>query len=369
MRGSFVPIVTSAVGVSAAWFIAQLLGNNTPIFAAIAAWVCLGFKVDRVPRRVAELGLGATVGVLIGEFASQFLDAGWWQIGLVLLVGALFGRFIDRGDMTAMQAGVNGIVVMGMSWWSAQTGGVQGRWIEALIGAGVAFLIAVLLPRHPTSRPRRYAGVTLDALADLLGHLGEGLKTGNVEQLRQVKEERRTLIEVASDWEQSLATAQEVVALNPSLWRFRSEVDELGRIFRLLRRNRRVVLLLERQALGMTEEGAPGPEVGKLVSEVARACYALAGSVRSWSQPIHAREILEDVATEATPAEVRAGDWRTVSLMVVIRSLIVDLLQVSGRSRTEARQTLVDSLGVGAVPTEADLDGEDSDDAASRMWG
>lgn len=367
MRGSFRPVLTSAVAASLAWLIAEWFGHDTPIFAPIAAWICLGFKVDRVPRRVAELGVGATVGVLIGELASHVLATGWWQIGLVLLVSALFGRFIDRGEMTVMQAGVNGIVIMGMSWWNAQLGGVQGRWVEALIGAGIAFIIAVLLPRHPTSRPRRYAGVTLDALADMLDHLGKGLQTGDIERLREVKAERRTLIEVATDWEQSLSTAREVVALNPSLWRDRTEVEELSRIFRLLRRNRRVVLLLERQALGMAEESGAQPAVGALVSDAGRACHALAGSVRSLSQPVHAREILEETAAAAAPSRVRSGDWRTVALMAVVRSLVVDLLQVSGLSREQARAALADSLG--AEHGEGELGAEDSDDSASDLWG
>lgn len=350
-----------------AWLLAQALGHNTPIFAAIAAWICLGFKVDRVPRRVAELGLGATVGVLIGELASQVLHAGWWQMGLVLVVSALFGRLLDRGELTVMQAGVNGIVIMGMSWWNVQAGGVHGRWIEALIGAGVAFCVAVLLPRHPTSRPRRYAAVTLDVLAEMLDDMGQGLTEGDVARLRDVKDTRRTLIEVATDWEQALATAREVVALNPSLRKDRAEVEELSRIFRLLRRNRRVVALLERQALGMTEEVGPMPAVGNLISDIARACHALAGSVRSWAPPVRARTILTQAAAQAMPGRM-LGDWRSVALVSVTRSLIVDLLQVSGLSREAARQTLAGSLGLSSVEVESDAS-DDSDDRASEVWG
>ena len=57
VRGSFVPVVQSAAGASLAWVIAHdLLGGPSPVFAPIAAWICLGFRQDRVPRKVAELG-------------------------------------------------------------------------------------------------------------------------------------------------------------------------------------------------------------------------------------------------------------------------------------------------------------------------
>ncbi|MDN5569840.1 MAG: FUSC family protein [Propionibacteriaceae bacterium] len=372
MRGSFVPILVAAGGASLAWLVAErLFGHDSPIFAPIAAWVCLGFKADREPRKVAELGVGASVGVLIGELLTRIVEPGWWQIGLVLILAACFGRLVDRGDLTTMQAGVNGVVIVGMSGWAAaQGGGGQSRWVEALVGVSVAFVIAVLLPRHPAIRPRRYAVSTLVALAEMLELIGRGLTEGDLELLADVKAQRRVLVGVAADWEKTIATGRDVVALNPSLRRHRAEVAELGRLFRLLRRAQHTVLLLERQAVGMAEEVGWMPEVGGLVSDASAAVRELATSVRAWQPPTRARELLTELVPQASPSQLRPDYWRSMALLTLVRALVVDLLQMTGLSRADARALLPDTQGRPFADAEAEQEyGRDNDDGPSRLWG
>ncbi len=368
--GSFVPILQSAAAAAIAYLIAeQVFGRPAPLFAPIAAWVCLGFKADRVPRKVAELGVGATAGVLIGEFFALWLEVGWWQIGLALLVGALLSRFLDRGDLTTIQGGVNAVVVVSMSWWQALTGGVTGRWIEALVGAGVALVVAALLPRNPTARPRRYARATLTEYATLLGVVGRGLRAGDVQLLADARGQRRAVAELMVDWEETLTTAREVVAINPTLRRYRPEVAELSRVFRLLQRTQRASYLLARQGLAMTEEVGPMPEVGEALMEVSTALNSLAGAVGHWNRPVRARELLLAVARTAAPSEVEGGDWRPVALLSLLRAVVVDLLQVSGLSRAQARDALADTWGRPFEDRDAELTPGESDDDASPLWG
>ena len=368
--GSFVPILQSAVAAAIAYVIAeQVFGRPAPLFAPIAAWVCLGFKADRVPRKVAELGVGATAGVLIGEFFAAWLDVGWWQVGLALLVGALLGRFLDRGDLTTIQGGVNAVVVVSMSWLTSVTGGVTGRWVEALVGAGVALVVAALLPRNPTARPRRYARATLTEYATLLGVVGRGLRAGDVQLLADARGQRRAVAELMVDWEETLTTAREVVAINPTLRRYRPEVAELSRVFRLLQRTQRASYLLARQGLAMTEEVGPMPEVGEALMEVSTALNSLAGAVGHWNRPVRARELLLAVARTAAPSEVEGGDWRPVALLSLLRAVVVDLLQVSGLSRAQARDALADTWGRPFEDRDAELTPGESDDDASPLWG
>lgn len=370
MRGSLLPLLQSALAASLAWVIAeQFLGRTNPMFAPIAAFICLGFKIDRVPRKVVELGVGATVGVGIGEFAATWLDIGWWQIGVVLLVAALVGRFLDRGDLTTIQAGVNAVVILGMSWWQAAHGGVHNRWIDAVVGAGVAFVFAALLPRHPTSRPRRYARATLSEFAKLLEMIGRGLVDGDTDLLADARGQRRAVEEVRVDWEETLITSREVVTLNPTLRTRRREIAELDRLFRLTGRALRSAAMLGRQGLSMTEEVGKLPQVGGLLVEVAHATHALAGAVTNWNQPIRARQALLDVAGRATPSQVAGDDWRPVALMSLLRALVVDLLQLTGMSRDAARSALTDTWGRPFGERDLELPADQSDDDASPAWG
>lgn len=368
--GSFVPILQAAIGAAVAYLVAeQLFGRTNPLFAPIAAWVCLGFKADRVPRKVAELGIGATVGVLIGEAAAMYLQVGWWQIGLTLSVAALVGRLLDRGDLTTIQAGVNAVVVVAMSWWEATLGGVTGRWIDALVGAGIAFVVAVLLPRHPSSRPRRYARSALSEYATLLNLVGRGLRSADPELLRDAHAQRHALAQVVLAWEETLATARGVVALNPSLWRHRVEVAELSRLFRLMQRSQRSSYMLARQGQAMAEEVGAMRDIGTMLLDISTAVHALAGSVGHWQRPQRARALLLDIASRAAPSAVEGEDWRPVALMSLMRAIVVDLLQMTGLSRDEARDSLTDTWGRPFGGTDAELPPGRGDDDASPVWG
>ncbi|MFT3875289.1 MAG: FUSC family protein [Propioniciclava sp.] len=370
VRGALWPMLTAAFAASLAYLIAeQLLGRSVPMFAPIAAWVCLGFKVDRVPRKVAELGVGATVGVLIGELLAGWIHLGWWQMGVALMVGGVIGRFLDHGDLTTIQAGVNAVVVVGMSWWQAATGGFTGRWIDAVVGAGVAFVFAILLPRHPTERPRRYAAATLTELATLVTMVSKGLTTGDRQIMRDARGQARAVGNLSESWEETLVTARAVVRLNPSLWRQRGEVAELERVFRLAARARRVADMLVRQARGMTEEVGPMPELGALVRGVAQAAHALAVSVGQWRRPDEARAALLEIASRVAPAELAEEDWRPAALASVLRALVIDLLQITGLSREAAHDALTDTWGRPYGPHDAPVPPSESDDDASELWG
>ena len=370
VRGSFVPLIQSAMAAGLAWFLAeQLLGRHAPLFAPIAAFVCLGFKVDRAPRKVAEMGVGATIGVLIGEAISIYLGAGWWQMSLALVTGALIGRFLDRGDLTTMQGGVNAMVVVGMTSYASQSGGFTGRWMDAIVGALVALVVAVLLPRHPTERPRRYAKTTLSEFAGMLDMLGRGLIMGDVEELADSRAQRKVVQQVSNTWETTLSTARDVVAANPSLWSQRSEVAELQRLYRLTTRAQRSSYMLGRQGLSMVEEVGPLREVGSLVLEASRATHALAGAVGAWQRPEKVRATLLSIAHRASPTGLGTEEWRDIALMSVMRAMIVDLLQITGLSRADARNALAEATGRPFSESSEDQAESDSDDLSSPLWG
>ncbi len=371
VRGAAWPVLIAAFAASLAYLFAeQVLGRPAPVFAPIAAWVCLGFKVDRVPRKVAELGVGATVGVLLGEVLADLIHLGWWQVGVALLAGGLIGRFLDRGDLTTIQAGVNAVVIIGMSWWqSSAAGGFAGRWIDALVGAGIAFVFAALLPRHPAERPRRYAAAALAEFATLLTMLSKALTVGDRAMMRDVRAQMRAIRTLLENWEGTLVTARAVVSLNPSLWRQRGEVAELDRIFRLTTRSQRVAEMLVRQSRGMTEEVGAMPELGAIAGEVAQAAQSLSGSVGQWTRPDQAREELTRIAGRIAPAELSEEDWRPAVLASLLRALLMDLLQVTGLSREQAHDALIDTWGRPFGPHDVEVPESESDDGPSALWG
>lgn len=373
VRGSAFPILESSVAAALAWtFAVIVLHRPDPMFAPIAAWVCLGFKPDRTPRKVAEMGAGATLGVLVGDLATLFTTVGPLQLVVLILAAGLLGRFLDNGDLFTMQIAVNAIVILSFASSRAPgMGSVGDRWMDAVAGALMAFVIAVLMPRRPTVRARRYARSTLSELAVLLELLSAGLVRGDVERLSRLTGQRAALDGLFRDFEETLKTARDVVALNPTLRGYRREVGELWRVYRLGRRALRSTDMLARQSLGMTEEvGRNLTEIGEYVGEVAQAAHRLAGSVRDWHRPDSARQILRGLAGRLAPSEIESTDWRPVALMAIVRSLVVDMLQLAGLSKSEARAELADTYGrpYAARDSDGDLPEAAPEDRHSRLW-
>ncbi len=363
VRGSVVPVVQAALGGALAWQIAfSLLDHPAPVFAPVATWICLGFTKDRVPRKVAELGAGAVLGVLIGEVFALVLTPGWWQIALVLVVAALFARLLDRGDLFTMQSGVNGVVILGMASLG-QGAAAAGRWSDAVVGALVAFVVAVLLPRRVTERPRRYARATLAELAVAFEMAAHGLRSGDVQVLRDASAQLRGTRQIHLDWARTLATATDVVRLNPALRADRPVVDELARLHRLTERTMDTLDALVRHGIGIVSEVGAVARLGPLVADLGRSAHALAGSVGGWHRPERARELASAVAAELDP-EALGTDWRSASLAVTARALAVDLLQSTGLSRADARARLPGAPG---NPYLDDAAGPD--EGASDTWG
>ncbi|WP_418607483.1 FUSC family protein [Georgenia sp. SUBG003] len=171
VRDAFVPVLTAALAAGLAYLVsASLLGHQLPLFAGVAAWVCLGFNPDRQLRRVAEMGAGVTLGVGLGEIFALLFGSGPVQVAAVLLISALTARFLDGGQLFTTQAGVQSIVVVAMPA-AMFTDGAVGRWSDALVGAALALLVAALLPGDVVRRPRRMGQAVIGELATMLGTL------------------------------------------------------------------------------------------------------------------------------------------------------------------------------------------------------
>ena len=160
----------SAAGV--AFAVARYgLGHPAPFFAPVAAWVALGFSADRNLRRVAELAIGVAVGVLAGDLLVHLIGNGPVQVAVVLAIAVLVARFLDRGDLLAIQAGVQAVVVVVLPPTAA---GPVGRWVDALVGGLIALVVAALSPQDPRRRVRAVAEEAMTELADLLQVLARG---------------------------------------------------------------------------------------------------------------------------------------------------------------------------------------------------
>jgi uncharacterized membrane protein YgaE (UPF0421/DUF939 family) len=338
VRSAALPVALAAVAAAASFALAQVLfGHQYPFFAPVCVWVCLGFSSDHSMRRVAELGIGVTVGVGLGEALLHVIGTGAWQIGLVLGSSALVARFIDRGALLTTQAGVQAIVIIGLPL--ASTGGGLGRWTDALVGAAVAFLATALTPGDPRRYPRRAGGEGLTELAATLDAIAHGVRTGDREDREAALIRGRASEPALDEWQsaarQSLATAR--VSANGR--KYRKELVDMGRTAVLTDRTMRTVRVVARRALSLPDV----PEVGTLadlLELLAKATRELAEDVSAGRDPKGTRELVLDVARRADPGELGSGAWQVQSLVLILRSAVVDLAEAAGVPPQDARDAL-----------------------------
>src|ERR1043166_4295965 len=76
-RNSLVPAVQMTVcAVGAYAFAEYILGHSGPLFAATSSLIALGFSRDPRLRRVVEVGLGCTLGIVVVHLLLHRLGSG-----------------------------------------------------------------------------------------------------------------------------------------------------------------------------------------------------------------------------------------------------------------------------------------------------
>lgn len=360
VRAAIIPNLQTAVVATLAYVVSQVvLGHPVPIFAPIACYLAMGFTRNRQPRRVLEMGLGATVGVWMGELVAHAFGFGVIQVFLVIAVAPLVGRFVDKGDLLTYQSAMQSLTVVG---WAAATGVVApsafGRWTDALVGTLLALLFTIVVPSRVSLIPRRLARNGLTELAHSLQTLASGFRGADDDLLQDAWTQLILVRELFGDGAAACTTASTAARYNPSLRADRTEVTELTRLFRLCQRLTGSVDMLARQGRGVVASGGALPQVADWVDEVARITWSLSGAVGNFVAPKRARTKALALASGLDPGTVEADTWRPVVMVSLLRAILVDILQLTGMSREQARLALPDT-----VPF--DIDGSEG---PSELW-
>jgi uncharacterized membrane protein YgaE (UPF0421/DUF939 family) len=342
VRSAFVPVLQAVVAAGIAYAIAfSVLGHSAPFFAPVSAWVALGFTADRDLRRVAELAVGVAIGVGLGDLVVHGIGTGAWQVAVVLFAAAMVARFLDRGPMLTTQAGVQAIVIVGLPAVSA-AGGPLGRWTDALVGGLVALAVAALTPSDPRRRPRAQGRAAVEELAGLLRMVARGMRTGSAADVEDALVRGRASQPALDEWQDAAASARDLARVSPAARRHRTELLWVGQSAVRVDRAVRNARVLARRSLATVQAEQPhdlGP-VADAVDRAALASDALAAALGSGTEPLRAREELLTLAAELDPFTVTPDDWQAQSLLLLVRSLVVDLLEASGVDARTARETL-----------------------------
>jgi uncharacterized membrane protein YgaE (UPF0421/DUF939 family) len=301
-----------------------------PFFAPIAAVISLGLSLSSRLRRVAELVLGVSLGVLVGDLLIALIGSGAWQITLVVALAMTIAVFADGATLLVGQAGSSAVLVATL----LPPGDASGfdRCIDALIGGVIGIAVAAVLPTDPVAPARRASRALLDEIAGVLRDTAAALRErgrGGGRRRPAARPGQPALIDTLRG---ELRGGREVTRVAPL---YRRRRRELGRYAELAERadyamrNTRVLVRRTYQALCDDEPAAP--ELADALAELALALDALTAELGRDGDRERAREPVLDVVRHSVALSDTWEPGPSEQVIVAqLRSVALDLLQATG---------------------------------------
>lgn len=331
-------IAQCAVAAGVAWFIAaELLGHDVPVFAPIAAVVSLGTSYAQRLRRVTEVTAGVAVGVFLGDLLVATLGSGAWQIALVVGLAMTAAVLLDAGTLFVNQAAVQSLFVAALV---PGTGESLVRWSDALVGGAVALVAATVVPSAPLRRPREHAGQVLAKVAALLRGAAEVMVDGDAERGLDLLADARATDHLVRRLQAAADEGMAVVASSPFRVRHRSGIRRVADIVDPLDRALRSTRVLVRQVAVGAYRRRPVPHAyAVLARELAGVVDALADGLCEDHLDVELRTALLAIARDTGQVE-RAEDMTAEVVLALLRSVIADLLMLTGLGQLEATDAM-----------------------------
>jgi uncharacterized membrane protein YgaE (UPF0421/DUF939 family) len=356
------------MGVAAcvAWFLAVLLlGLEEPTFAPIAAVISLGLAIGERGRRVVELTLGVAFGVVIADFLVSVIGIGAVQGGILVVLAMTAAVFFGRGDLGVNEAAISAMILM-ITFGPVGTIFPPERFLEALIGGGVALLVNALLPINPERMVTTAAHPIFDESVAVLEETAAALDEGDFKCAQNALMKARAIDARVSSFKEALAAGHETARIAPSRRRALEHLEVYVAAADLIDLTVRHVRILARSALGVVRTGDPAPEpLSVAVRDLARATEALAAYLEAPGGPEEARRLALKAAGGAaallTKREDLAKDMATNAFIDDIISAAYDLLLSTGMDQAVALRALEEATRRPSGPDEG-ATGKDSAD-------
>ncbi len=342
-RSKWFQIAQCALAAGVAWFVASdVFGHVSPFFAPIAAVVSLGTSYGQRLRRVAEVTVGVAVGVFLGDLLAAALGTGGWQVALIVALAMSTAFLLDGGQLFVTQAAVQSIVVATLL---PDPNAAFTRWTDALIGGCVALVAAMVVPAAPLRRPREQAAVVVRKIADLLRAAGVVMRDGEIEPALALLADARSTDYLIRELQAAADEGLSVVASSPFRVRHRTDMRQMAELVDPLDKALRSTRVLVRRAAVAAYHRREVPRsYALLCADVAAACDQLADELAANRMAEAARPALLMVA-DVTGRLERTDALSVEVVLAMIRSVIVDLLEISGLGPLEATDALPPPTG------------------------
>jgi uncharacterized membrane protein YgaE (UPF0421/DUF939 family) len=342
-------IVQCGLGAGVAWWVASdVLHHVRPFFAPVTAIICLGMSFGQRLRRVAEVTIGVAVGVFTGDAFVHFFGSGVWQIVVVVVLAMSLAALLGAGLLLTTQAGVQSVIVTTLV---AAPGQAFTRWLDAVIGGVVALAFTLFAPAAPLRRPRQHAAVVVRELSEILGDTARALRDGDSDLASAALGRARGSEAMLDELRSLSAEGIAVVRLSPFRRRHLPGVQAIADLVEPLDRAIRNLRVLVRRAAVATWREEPVPATYlDLLDSLAETTADIASELGQRRLPTNARTGLQRIAEQSAAIDPSAGLSGEV-MRAQIRSMVVDLLMLTGMPYEQARDLVPESTPA-AAPDE-----------------
>ena len=331
LRGRAWPILQTAIAAVAAWYLARLLlPESEPVFASVAAVICIGATYGQRRQRAVELIGGVVLGITVADLLVLAIGTGPLQLGVLVVLAMGMAVVVGGGPILVTEAAVSAILLVLLE--PTSSGLPPARLFEVLIGGAVALGISALaFPQDPVLLVGRSVQRIFGELGRSLACVAEALEERDAARADAGLATARDLDEGVHAFEQALEVAHETARFSPGR---RSDRPELRRYSRSARhidyavRNTRV--LARHVARFLRAGGEPPAELAGAVRDLTAAMWALAAEL---DEPGRGRgRVRVDAsraATRATGCFEGERELGLAEMVAQVRSTAIDLMRAA----------------------------------------
>jgi uncharacterized membrane protein YccC len=337
-------ILQTAIAASAAWYLAALvLRVERPFYAAVAAIVTLGVTFGQRGVRAIEVVLGVVFGLTIATLLVLAIGTGTLQIGVVVALAAALAVFLGGKPLLVTQTAVSAMLVVALE--PSGAGFTPDRFLEALIGSGVALVVNSLLPVNPERAVERAVHPILSDLVATLEEVAAALSESDLERAERALLKAREIDERVEGFKETLAAGHETARFAPPRRRALRHLElyaaAASRIDLVVVDTRAVA----RAAVRAVRHGCPASEpLSEAVLDLARAVEALSTYLEKLGPAEEVRRFALKAAGEASALLEEYHDLATSVVVGDIRDTAMDLLTGTGMDRAEALRELEEAI-------------------------
>ncbi|HET9647762.1 MAG TPA: FUSC family protein [Microlunatus sp.] len=333
-------IVQIAITAGLAWFVAEtVLGHRMPFFAPVAAIVTLGVTFGQRIRRGVEVAIGVAVGVLVGDLFVTVFGSGVWQLTVVIALAMSIATLLGAGQLMIIQSGVQSAIIVTLV---ATPGYAFDRWVDAVVGAAIALIMATIAPSAPLRKPRLLAAEVLDDVAATLEESVRAMRAGDADAADAVLDHARRTEQVLGQFSDAAREGLAVVRHSPFRRRELPTVMAYADLYGPLDHASRNLRVLARRCVVSLWRHETVPEnYLDLMSRLAEVARFMTVELRARRLPTNARERLVAVAKATSRAEM-VGSLSAMVVLAQVRSMTADLLELTGMDYADARELIPD---------------------------